>query len=185
MRPSIERPELEFAFGYEEALGYAVGDAVRDKDGISAALAFAELAAEAKAAGASVLDRLDDLHRRHGVHHTSQRSFRFEGAGAADKMAGLMAGLRSEPPDVVGALGVERVTDLLGPDTGLPPTDALVLGLNRRVRLVMRPSGTEPKLKLYGEVVVDPVDDDLAAARVEAEARLDGAMEAMTVLIET
>ena len=184
MRPSIERPELEFAFGYEEALGYAVGDAVRDKDGISAALAFAELAAEANAAGTSVLGRLDELHRRHGVHHSDQRSFRFEGSGAADKMAGLMSGLRGEPPEVIGDLPVERVTDLLEADTGLPPTNALILDLGARVRLVMRPSGTEPKLKLYGEVVVDPVGDDLATARSRAVDRLTGSMDAMSALIE-
>ena len=95
-----------------------------------------------------------------------------------------MTGLRSEPPDVVGDLVVELVTDLLATGTGLPPTDALVLELDGRVRLVMRPSGTEPKLKLYGEAVVDPVDDDLAAARARAADRLDRAMDAMSTLIQ-
>ena len=183
MRPAMERPELEFVFGYEEALGYAVGDAVRDKDGVSGALAFAELAAEAKASGSSVLDRLDDLHRRHGVHCSGQRSFRFDGPDAMSSISDLMRRLRRRTPDRVGERRVRVIRDLLGTDTGLPPTDALVLELDEATRLVIRPSGTEPKLKLYGETVVDVVDDDLASARGLARNRLGAAMDAMSQMI--
>jgi phosphomannomutase len=185
MRASILCPDLDFVFGYEEALGYAVGDTVRDKDGVSAALAFAELAAEAKAAGLTALDRLDDLHRRHGVHHTAQRSFRFDGPNAQQSMGELMARLRRQPPAAVGHSSVLLVRDLLGPDSGLPPTDALVLELDGSTRLVLRPSGTEPKLKLYGEAVVGVVDNDLASARALARSRLGAALDAMSEMVDS
>jgi phosphomannomutase len=183
MRPAIEEPDLRFVFGYEEALGYAVGDVVRDKDGISAALAFAELAAEARVVGVSVGDRLDDLFRRHGVHLTDQRSFRFAGADAVEVMSAMMSSLREDRPADVGGVAVTGVTDLLGPDTGLPPTDALAIELENGCRLVLRPSGTEPKLKLYGESIVEVVGDDLDGSRRTAAARLEAALSAMTTLI--
>ncbi len=187
VRPAIERTDLRFVFGYEEALGYCVGDEVRDKDGIRAGLVFAELAAEAKADGSSVLALLDDLHRRHGVHRSGQRSFRFEGPNGSGAMAAVMAAIRADPPSIIGELAVVSITDLLGPDTGLPPTDAIVVELSGRTRLVLRPSGTEPKLKLYGEVVVEVVDDDLdglAAARGVASDRLDRSLDAAAVLLD-
>ncbi len=188
MRPAIERTDCRFAFGYEEALGYCVGTSVRDKDGISAALAFAEMAAEAKAEGRTVMSLLDDLHRRHGVHHSAQRSFRFEGPDGAGIMAGLMSAMRSDPPISVGEQSVVSVTDLLGDGTGLPPTDALIFELSGRTRLVVRPSGTEPKLKLYGETVVEVVDEDeidgIPAARRIAVERLEQALSAAADLLD-
>lgn len=189
MRPAIERTDLRFVFGYEEALGYCVGTSVRDKDGISAALAFAEMAAKAKADGSSVLSLLDDLDRRHGVHHSAQRSFRFEGSDGPEVMAALMQRLRSRPPDAIGDLAVLDVTDLLEPSTGLPPTNALILGLSGPTRLVVRPSGTEPKLKLYGESV-NPVPQpqtshDLARARAMAADRLETALDAAAALLDS
>ncbi len=183
MRPAIERTELAFTFGFEEALGFAVGDAVRDKDGISAALAFAEMAAEAKAAGTTVLDLLDRLHRRHGVHHSDQRSFRFEGSDASERMSDLMKRMRLRPPVSVGDLEVDSVTDLLATGTGLPATDALILDLSSRTRLVLRPSGTEPKLKLYGETIVGADFDDLTIARESAVETLHRALDAAAELI--
>ena len=170
MRAALDRPELRFVFGYEEALGYAVTDEVRDKDGITAALVFAELAAEAKAAGRSVIDRLDDLARRHGLHATAQVTI--PGFGVVDR-------LRADPPDDIAGRRVVDVRDLLlgGP---LPPTDGMVFGLEGGLRLVVRPSGTEPKTKAYLELVVAvaPDVDDLGPARRAAAAELDevGAM---------
>jgi len=189
MRPAIERTDLRFAFGYEEALGYCVGSAVRDKDGISAALAFAEMAAIAKAGGSSVLSLLDALDRRHGVHHSAQRSFRFEGIDGPGIMADLMQRLRFNPPDMIGDLAVLSVTDLLEPSTGLPPTNALILDLSGPTRLVVRPSGTEPKLKLYGESV-NPVlhgqtGDDVVQARTMAADRLGQALDAAAALLDS
>jgi len=189
MRPAIERTDLKFAFGYEEALGYCVGERVRDKDGISAALAFAEMAAEAKAQGLSILDLLDDLERRHGVHHSAQRSFRFEGADGSDVMASVMQRLRSSPPTAIGDLSVLSVGDLLDHPSGLPPTNALILNLSGSARLVVRPSGTEPKLKLYGEtvqtVVAPRTDTNLAAARKVAADRLRHALDGAAALIDS
>jgi phosphomannomutase len=143
-------------YGYEEALGYCVDpDAVRDKDGIAAAVLACDLAATLKAAGSTLPGRLDELAVAHGVHLTEGVSLRMEPA-ARDAAA---ARLRSAPPE--------------GWASELPAPDVLVL---RRAgeRLVVRPSGTEPKLKAYLEVV-EPVPDaaGLAAARAAAEARLD------------
>jgi len=188
MRPAIERTDLRFAFGYEEALGYCVGTSVRDKDGISAALVFAEMAAIAKADGLGVPSLLDELHCRHGVHHSDQRSFRFEGSDGPKIMADLMQHLRSEPPRAIGELVVESVTDLLDPNTGLPPTNALIVDLSGPTRLVVRPSGTEPKLKLYGEavnpVLYDKRPSDIALARANAIARLSTALDNASALLE-
>ena len=184
MRPAIERTDLKFAFGYEEALGYCVGTKVRDKDGISAALAFAEMAASVKADGSTMLSLLDDLAKRHGVHHSAQRSFRFEGIDGPEIMADLMQRLRSNPPEMIGDLAVESVTDLLEPSTGLPPTNALILDLSGPARLVVRPSGTEPKLKLYGESVNTVLSgDDLSRARAVAADRLERALDAAAALL--
>jgi phosphomannomutase len=161
MRAAVERPDLRFVFGYEEALGYAVTDEVRDKDGITAMLVFAELAAEAKAAGRSVVDRLDDLARRFGLHATAQVTI--PGFGVVDR-------LRASPPAAIAGRSVNRVVDLL-PGGPLPPTDGLVFELEGDIRLVVRPSGTEPKTKAYLEIVT-PAADDVGAARGKAAAHL-------------
>ncbi|HEX4867540.1 MAG TPA: phospho-sugar mutase [Acidimicrobiales bacterium] len=171
-------PGHRFLFGYEEALGYCVGEVVRDKDGISAALVVAELAAERRAAGSSLRERLEDIFRTHGAHVTRQRSIRIAGADWLDRVTAAMAVLRSDPPTAVGGLAVRRVEDLL-PGERFAPSDVLIYTLDG-ARLVVRPSGTEPKCKCYAEAVV-PVgpDGDVAAARTRAaavvEQVLDGA----------
>jgi phosphomannomutase len=163
------------AFGYEEALGYCVAPGlVRDKDGVSALLLVLELAAALKAAGRTLLDRLDEIALAHGVHATDQLSVRVSDLSL---IATAMTRLRTAPPQVLGGLGVVRVDDLTqgGP---LPPTEGLRFTLAEGARVVVRPSGTEPKLKCYLEAVV-PVGDDqepveaLAAARIVATQRLD------------
>ncbi len=160
------------AYGYEEALGYCVDpDAVRDKDGISAAVVVAEIVAEAKADGRSLLDLLDDLALRHGVHATDQLSMRV--SDPAELEAG-MAGLREHPPTSLGGSAVVSVVDLSAGADGLPPTEGVRYLTEDDSRVVVRPSGTEPKLKCYLEAVV-PVDDGgLAGARSAANARLAG-----------
>ncbi len=167
-RPGIEHPEWAFVFGYEEALGYLVGDVVRDKDGIGAALAFAGLVAELKAGGQTVHDRLAALADQHGLHATRPLTLRFDGL---DPVVALMVETRADPPAELGGLAVESVRDLLD-DPDLPPTDALRFDLAGGARVVMRPSGTEPKLKCYLEVV-EPVDGDLPAAQARADTALD------------
>jgi phosphomannomutase len=154
-------------FGYEEALGYCVDPAgVRDKDGVSAALLVAELAATLKAEGRSLVDLLDDLAREHGLHATDQLSVRVEDLSL---IQATMSRLRDRPPASLGGRDVERAEDLADGAGGLPPTDGLRYRLARRGRVVVRPSGTEPKLKCYLEVVVDVAGDgDVAAARRSA-----------------
>jgi phosphomannomutase len=170
-------PGTRFVFGYEEALGYCIGavrgpGVVRDKDGISAALAVAELTADLKAQGHTLLDRLDELAREHGLHTTAQWSVRVVDLG---EIVEAMAALRAARPDSLGGHPVARTVDLLTDETGLPPTDGVTFWLGSTAdpygRVVVRPSGTEPKLKAYLEVVV-PVTTTVAAARAEAEPAL-------------
>ena len=157
-------------YGYEEALGYCVAPGlVRDKDGISAALLVAELAAGLRARGRSLLDALDALAVAHGVHATDQLSFR-----VADLcvIADAMARLRARPPERLAGAPVVSVEDLLRPTNGLPPTDGVRYRTDAGVRVVIRPSGTEPKLKCYLEAVVPVGPSGLAAARQRARTTL-------------
>jgi phosphomannomutase len=157
-------------FGYEEALGYCVDPAgVRDKDGISAALLIAELSATLKSEGRSLLDLLDDLAREHGLHATDQLSVRVDDLALIED---AMARLRAEPPTVLGGRAVERADDLAQGSDDLPPTDGLRYTLADGGRVVVRPSGTEPKLKAYLEVVVQVTADDVVTARRTAAADL-------------
>lgn len=142
------------AYGYEEAIGYCVlPEVVRDKDGLSAALMVAEIAADAKAAGTSLVGRLDELARRDGLHATSQLSIRVEDLSLIGEM---MEGLRQSPPTELADSPVTASQDLAQGSvaaTGLPPTDGIALQSADDTRVVIRPSGTEPKLKCYLEVV--------------------------------
>lgn len=169
----------DLVFGYEEALGYSVAPHVaRDKDGVSAALAALELAAELRAEGRTLLDRLDDIYREHGLHATDQLSVRVEDLAI---IARAMTTLRTSPPTTLGGLAVARVDDLEDGYEGLPPTDGIRLGLDAAstvdggisgARVIVRPSGTEPKLKCYVEVVV-PVTDGMDDARATATRQID------------
>jgi phosphomannomutase len=159
-------------YAYEEALGYCVApDVVRDKDGISALLLVCDLAERLRADGRTLLDRLDELARAYGLHATGQLSVRVRDLSL---IAAAMTRLRAEPPAVLGGLMVETVDDLASGSADLPPTDGLRLHLASGGRVVVRPSGTEPKLKCYLEVVVgvEP-DGDVAAARIAGAGRLD------------
>jgi phosphomannomutase len=153
-RAADGRPGHRFTYGYEEALGYAVGDVVRDKDGLGAALALVELAALEKGRGRTLAHRLDDLARRFGLHATATWSVRSEGGGATEAMGEAMARLRAKPPAHLGSRAVTAVMDLLAAPGDLPPADVIVYQLEGGARVVLRPSGTEPKLKAYLEVVV-------------------------------
>lgn len=170
------RPGTEFVFGYEEALGYMAGDTVKDKDGISAALAVLAMAAEAKAEGRSLPGLYDDLERQHGVHLTEQLSLRIPDTGA------VMRRLRAATPRELGGQAVTGVTDYLQAADGarpaataLPSSDVLSFSL-AGARVVIRPSGTEPKIKSYLEVTQPVVaggsGDPLETARNQARARL-------------
>jgi phosphomannomutase len=152
------------AFGYEEAIGYCVDPAaVPDKDGISALLRVLQLAAGLAAEGRTLADRLDEIARTYGVHLTSQLSFR---VADLELITDAMARLRAAPPERLLGTPVE-VVDLAPGSPHLPPTDAVLL-TSELVRVVVRPSGTEPKLKCYLEVRREP-RLEVAAARAEAE----------------
>jgi phosphomannomutase len=167
----ITRAGPDLVFGYEEALGYAVApELVRDKDGISAGLMLIELAADLKAAGSSIPERLEEIYRRFGWHATDQVSIRVEDLSI---IADTMARLRADPPRTL--LGVEiAVTDLL------PDADVLAFRWPGG-RVVVRPSGTEPKLKAYLEVVVPPVD---AGGGTKARALLADLREEVSALVD-
>ena len=179
VRPALAQPNLEFVYGYEEALGSCVGTLVRDKDGITAGLAFAELVAFEKARGRSVLDRLDELARELGVHATRQRSIPGVGAEVVDRLA-------SSPPSQIAGRPVTSVEDLRRGER-LPPTEGVVFR-GDGVRLIVRPSGTEPKLKCYAEAVVpldalDAPGADLAAARAAAATTVDALLTEAATLV--
>ncbi|MET9645791.1 phospho-sugar mutase [Streptomyces syringium] len=162
-------------YAYEEALGYCVDpEGVRDKDGITAALLIAELAAELKASGRTLTDLLDDLAVEHGLHATDQLSVRVEDLSL---IANAMRRLREQPPTTLAGLRVSSAEDLSEGSAALPPTDGLryhlagdATGTVSAARVIVRPSGTEPKIKCYLEVVVPVTDASaLAAARTQAE----------------
>jgi phosphomannomutase len=141
----------DLAFGYEEAIGYSVdSQTVNDKDGISAAIFLAQIATDLAAVGKDLNDLLDEVWQRHGFHATEQISIRVADMGAITQ---LLAGLRSNPPQEIAGRRVESIDDLAAPKDGLPPTDGLRLWLAGGVRIIIRPSGTEAKLKCYIEVI--------------------------------
>lgn len=166
-----------FLFGYEEAIGYSVGEVVRDKDGVSAALVFCDVLARAKADGRTALDLLADLYREHGVHRSAQHSLRLPGADGAAQIQAIMARLRAEPPREIGGQPVVEVVDYREPGTGLPATNLLRFTCADGSRILARPSGTEPKLKFYFEVV-GALGASLAEGEAAADARLAALREA-------
>ncbi len=171
----ISRAADDLAFGYEEALGYCVDPtAVRDKDGISAGLLITEMVATLKAEGRGVQDVLDELAIAHGVHATAQVSLRFTDLSA---IPALMAALRLAPPTGFGGLDVVEAIDLEAGSAQLPPTDGLTYMLSGAegvdgARVIIRPSGTEPKIKAYLEVRAPVGADGVAVARAHAQASL-------------
>ena len=148
------------AFGYEEAIGYAVdSETVNDKDGISAALFLAQIAMDLKRDGLTLSNLLDDVWQRHGFHGTEQISIRVADMSAITR---LLAGLRQNPPSEIAGRAVESIDDLAAPKDGLPPTDGLRIWLAGGVRIIVRPSGTEAKMKCYIEVITKDGEESAA-----------------------
>jgi len=189
------------AYGYEQALGYAVRpDLVADKDGISAALLVLRVAAEQAREGRTLADRLDDLALAHGLHVTRERSLRADGAAGLAQLADAVKRVRADPPHQLAGRPV-TVTDLREPAPGLvdlagghaerapgqpvPPTDVLIWHAGADARVMVRPSGTEPVLKLYAEVVW-PVRsrDELADARANAAGQAERMLAAAAAALE-
>jgi phosphomannomutase len=145
------------AFGYEEAIGYAVDSGtVNDKDGISAAIFIAQIAMDLKRDGLTISDLLTQVWARHGFHGTEQISIRVSDSSAITR---LLARLRENPPRVIAGRAVESVDDLAAPTNGLPPTDGLRIWLAGGIRVIVRPSGTEAKIKCYIEVITSTSDE--------------------------
>lgn len=171
-------------YGYEEALGYCVDPkSVGDKDGISAAAMFAELTSYLKIQGKSVWQKLDELALEYGLFVSDQLSVRVTDITIVPQ---VMNSLRNNPPITFGSLAVQEVLDLAKPESGLPPTDGLIFYLAgdndiTRGRVIIRPSGTEPKIKCYLEVVAQ--SSDLNQSRIAAQAQLSKiAQDAMPLL---
>ncbi len=169
---------VRFAFGYEEALGYSVGRIVRDKDGVSAALVLADLAAHEKTRGRGLGDRLEGLYRKHGLWVSVQKSITRPGSDGLAEIERAMQRLEAAPPKSVGSTAVSRVTNFrAGAESRprwLPATPLVSLELEGGGRVLVRPSGTEPKLKIYVDLCVPLRDAERLSVREEealAEAR--------------
>jgi phosphomannomutase len=180
-----------YVFGYEEALGYAPSPAVRDKDGISSGLRMTDMASRLKARGETLLDAREGLWRRHGFFADRQVSTRFEGEGAQARMNAIMNRYRDDPPARIGGQAVLRMLDLdrqsqwtpLGvrPFTELAPSNVLIFELQGGHRAMLRPSGTESKLKYYVYATAPAGNDgDLAGSKVEAFAVLERVVDDLT-----
>ncbi|SFR86139.1 phosphomannomutase [Agromyces sp. CF514] len=155
-------------FGFEEALGYLVNPGtVRDKDGISAAVAFLSLAADLHATGRTVANHLDEFVERFGCHDSGQISLRVTDL---TRIGAIMSRLRAEPPSAVGGIAVDRIEDLSDGFGSLAPSDVLRIILEDGSRIMVRPSGTEPKLKIYLDVVSH--EGSVAERRTAAAATL-------------
>lgn len=160
-RPGFAHPEYEQVLAYEESIGYAVGG-LCDKDGISAAVVMADLVRGWRDAGRTPQDVLDDLARRHGAHVTDNFSIRVSGPGWATRLAAAAESVVDDPPDAIGGVAVTRMDR--------PAHDVIRLFLTNGDRVVIRPSGTEPKLKVYCEAV-EPVADGETPDDARARAR--------------
>ncbi|HPH67966.1 MAG TPA: phospho-sugar mutase [Kofleriaceae bacterium] len=175
-----------FVMGYEEALGYSVGPLVRDKDGVSACVIFAELTAWNRAQGRTVLAHLEDIYRRVGLFVTEQVSLTMPGSEGLAAIAAMMKRVRGALPTQLGAYTVRETVDLAAAsDAGLPPSNVLIFRLDGGHRVIMRPSGTEPKLKSYYEVrVVIGAGETIAAATARGRAELVALRDAHQALLK-
>lgn len=178
-RPILTHAALQYIFGYEEAIGYCVGDRVRDKDGVTAALVAAEMLATLKAADTSVWQRLDELASEHGVYANHPISIRFD--DDPSRVDALMQQVEASPPSQLGGAAVIDSGPVgLG---ALPATAGLHLVADDGTQVIVRPSGTEPKIKAYIEVIEPVADDDVAAARARAAERLTNVVADVQVLL--
>lgn len=172
------RPEAHFIFGYEEALGYTIDTTVRDKDGLGAALAVLSLAARARSVGESLLETYDALELEHGVHLTEQLTVR------TTAPVHVMSSLRAAAPSELAGQPVVSTSDLTGGTADLPSADVLRYWL-AGARVIIRPSGTEPKIKAYLEIVEPVIAGRLTEARRAAKARMEPLREAVRKLLES
>jgi len=138
-----------YVFGFEESYGYLSGGFVRDKDAVNASLLICEMFAWYKSRGKNLIEVLEELYRAYGFYESRLLSFTFEGSSGFEKMNNLMDGLREQPPKEIEGYGVERIVDYQSDPTGLPKSNVVRFFLSGGHEAVVRPSGTEPKLKVY------------------------------------
>ena len=156
-----------FIFGFEESYGYLAGPYVRDKDAIIGSMLICEMAAYYRSIGSSIKQRLEEIYEKYGRYLNKVDSFEFPGLSGMDKMAGIMDGLRQNPPAKIGDYAVVKVTDYKKPEeTGLPAANVLVYKLEGGAEVIVRPSGTEPKIKAY----FTTLGKDLAEAQAQKDA---------------
>lgn len=142
--------EDRFIFGFEESYGYLAGSYVRDKDAVVASMLICEMAAYYRANGSSIKQRLEEIYSQYGRYFNKTDSFEFPGLSGMDKMAGIMTQLRQEPPTAIGAHKIAKAVDFKkSEETGLPPANVLLYELENGATVIIRPSGTEPKIKAY------------------------------------
>ena len=159
-------------FGFEESYGYLAGPYVRDKDAIIGSMLICEMAAYYRSIGSSIKQRLEEIYAQYGRYLNQTDSFEFPGLSGMDKMAGIMASLRKDPPKELAGIAVEKVTDYMEPEqTGLPKANVLIFSLEGGASVVVRPSGTEPKIKAYYTT--------LGKDKAEAQARKDELAQAL------
>ncbi|MBQ3092058.1 MAG: phospho-sugar mutase, partial [Clostridia bacterium] len=155
-----------FILGFEESYGYLAGPYVRDKDAIIGSMLICEMAAYYRSIGSSVKERLEAIYAKYGRYLNKIDSFEFPGLSGMDKMAGIMEGLRTNPPAEIGGYKVVKVTDYKKTEeTGLPAANVLVYGLEGGATVIVRPSGTEPKVKAY----YTTLGKDLAEAQAQKD----------------
>ena len=155
-----------FLFGFEESYGYLAGPYVRDKDAVIASMLICEMAAYYRSIGSSIKQRLEEIYAEYGRYLNTVDSFEFPGLTGMEKMAGMMASLRENPPKDIAGIGITKVTDYLKPEeTGLPKSNVLTYSLENGETVVVRPSGTEPKIKTY----FTTLGKDLAEAQAKKD----------------
>jgi phosphomannomutase len=181
---ALEREGCEFVFGYEEALGYCIGDVVYDKDGISAALLAAEMAAVLRERGQTLAGALDAIAARWGAFASAQVSLTRKGAAGVEAIRSMMAGLRRSPPAQLAGDAVVAVVDYAAGARALPKSDVVALELASGSRVVARPSGTEPKAKFYFDVREPAGPGGVREARSRALAAVDRLKDAFLAELE-
>ena len=158
--------EDRFIFGFEESYGYLAGSYVRDKDAVVASMLICEMAAYYRANGSSIKQRLEEIYSQYGRYFNKTDSFEFPGLSGMDKMAGIMTQLRQEPPAAIGAHKITKAVDFKkSEETGLPPANVLLYELENGATVIIRPSGTEPKIKAY----FTTLGKDLAQAQAQKD----------------
>lgn len=158
--------EDRFIFGFEESYGYLAGSYVRDKDAVVASMLICEMAAYYRANGSSIKQRLEEIYSQYGRYFNKTDSFEFPGLSGMDKMAGIMAQLRKEPLTAIGAHKIAKAVDFKkSEETGLPPANVLLYELENGATVIVRPSGTEPKIKAY----FTTLGKDLAEAQAQKD----------------